>query len=173
MEDKLNQEEIKDVQDVVEGNKSIETDKASVNADEVKDVQETNASDDKSEEKIYTQADIDALQAQIDELLKYKPKELSEEEIKLQQKAEQLWQKQIELELKSHGLEMFKDFIRVDVGNEEGLKEQILKLKEIVGKLELSSGYQPTNHKPVDAYALAKKSKDVKRMISAKLNLFQ
>jgi len=122
------------------------------------------------EEKTYTQADIDALQAQIDELAQYKPQELSEQEIKLQEKSLQLWQKQVDLELKEQGLEVFKDFIRVDVDDTDALNTQITKLKEIVGTLELSNGYQPTNYKPVDAYSIAKKGKNVKDMISAKLN---
>ena len=122
------------------------------------------------EEKTYTQADIDALQAQIDDLVQYKPQELSEQEIKLAEKAKQLWEKQLDLELKSNGLEVFKDFIRVDVDDMDALNTQITKLKEIFGTLELSNGYQPTNRKPVDAYSIAKKNKNVKDMISAKLN---
>ena len=52
----------------------------------------------------------------------------------------------------------------------DSLHKQITKLKETVGKLELSNSYQPTNHKPIDAYSIAKKNKDAKSMIGAKLS---
>ncbi|HDR7414086.1 TPA: xanthine phosphoribosyltransferase [Bacillus toyonensis] len=155
-ENVTNQEE---VNDVVDADTSIEV-------GEVVDVE----SKDELQDKVYTQADIDKLQSQIDELNQYKPEEKSEAEIKLQEKAETLWQKQVDLELKEQGLEVFKDFIKADVDDTDALQKQISKLKEIVGALELSNSYQPTNHKPVDAYSLAKKSKDAKSMISAKLN---
>lgn len=151
------QEEIKDV---VDTDTSIEN-----------EVVESVESKDESQDRIYTQTDIDKLQSQIDELSKYKPKDLSEAEIKLQEKTETLWQKQVDLELKGQGLGVFKDFIRADVDDTEALNNQITKLKEIVGKLELSNSYQPTNHKPVDAYSIAKKSKNAKDMIGAKFNL--
>ncbi|WP_283751130.1 xanthine phosphoribosyltransferase [Bacillus cereus] len=123
-----------------------------------------------SQDRVYTQADIDNLQSQIDELSKYKPQELNEVEIKLQEKVDTLWHKQVDLELKEQGLEVFKDFIRADVDDTEALNNQITKLKEIVGTLELSNSYQPTNHKQVDGYSIAKKNKDTKSMISQKLN---
>lgn len=153
MEEQVKQEEVVD-------NESVE----------VVEQNEENSQVEEVEEKTYTQADIDALQSQIDELKQYKPEEKSEAEIKLQEKAQQLWDKQIDLELKANGLEVFKDFIRADVDDADALEKQISKLKEIVGALELSNTYQPTNHKPVDAYSIAKKNKDTKSMISAKLN---
>lgn len=153
MEEQVKQEEVVDYESV-----------------EVVEQNEENSQVEEVEEKTYTQADIDALQSQIDELKQYKPEEKSEAEIKLQEKAQQLWDKQIDLELKANGLEVFKDFIRADVDDADALEKQISKLKEIVGALELSNTYQPTNHKPVDAYSIAKKNKDTKSMISAKLN---
>ncbi|MED5103143.1 xanthine phosphoribosyltransferase [Niallia circulans] len=160
MEEQVKQEEV--VETV--GNESVE---------DVESVEQT--SDDTShvevEEKVYTQADIDALQAQIDELQQYKPQELSEQEVKLQEKAQLLWEKEISQTLKDEGLDIFIEFIRADVDDTDALQSQISKLKEIVGALELSNSYQPTNHKPVDGYSLAKKKKDVKGMIGEKLNL--
>ena len=158
------------VEDIVETDETDET----VVAEKVEDVQTKETSDGDSqvetvEEKTYTQADIDTLQAQIDDLIQYKPEVQSEAEIKLQKKAETLWNKQVDLELKEHGLEVFKDFIRVDVDDIDALNKQISKLKEIVGVLELSNSYQPTNHKPVDAYSIAKKNRNSIDMISAKL----
>ena len=156
-------------------NKNIETEVVEDSIEEVKTGQSqkeisNDTQAEKVEEKIYTQADIDALQAQIDELLQHKPEKKSEAEVKLQEKAQNLWEKQVAIELKEHGLEVFNDFIRAEVDDTEALQSQISKLKEIVGALELSNSYQPTNNKPVDAYSIAKKNKDTKSMIGAKLN---
>lgn len=130
-----------------------------------------NSSEENAETKVFTQADIDALQSQIDELKQHKPAEKSEAEIRLQEKAESLWQKQVALELKESGLEVFSEFVKAEVDDVETLEKQISKLKEIVGTLELSSSYQPTHHQSADAFSIAKKNKDVKSMISAKINL--
>ncbi|MGF9738585.1 xanthine phosphoribosyltransferase [Priestia megaterium] len=141
-----------------------------VEATEVDEVVETEVietlQDEVVEEKTYTQADIDNLQAQIDELAQYRPKEVSEADIRL----EQVWQREVAQTLKEEGLEIFSEFIRADVDDNNALQSQITKLKEIVGALELSNSYQPTNHKSPDAYSLAKKNKDVKSMISQKLS---
>ncbi|MFJ8069991.1 xanthine phosphoribosyltransferase [Peribacillus sp. NPDC096447] len=139
--------------------------------DVVEDVH-TDVSEDNQEvveEKTYTQADIDALQAQVDELSQYKPKELTEDETKIQQKLESIWDREVNQTLKEEGLEIFAEFIKADVDDTETLKKQITKLKEIVGSLELSNGYQPSNHKTVDGYSIAKKNKDVNGMIREKL----
>lgn len=122
------------------------------------------------DEKFYTQEDIDALQAQIDELSQYKPKELTADEIKIQEKLQGIWQREVNATLKEEGLTTFAEFIKVDVDDTETLNKQITKLKEIVGALELSNSYQPTNHKPVDGFAIAKKNKDSIGMIKNKLN---
>ncbi|MBT2667326.1 xanthine phosphoribosyltransferase [Bacillus sp. ISL-4] len=124
----------------------------------------------KFEETVYTQADVDVLRAEIDDLKQYKPEEKSEAEIKLQEKAEILWNKQVSFEIEKNGLEVFSDFIRADVDDTDALQSQITKLKEIVGALELSNSYQPTNHMQVDAYSIAKKNRSPLDMISAKLN---
>ncbi|MCJ7986962.1 xanthine phosphoribosyltransferase [Priestia sp. OVL9] len=153
----------------------VETDE-SVAAEKVEDVQTEENSNDNSgkeevEERTYSQADIDALQAQVDELSQYKPKEQTEDEIKIQQKLEQIWQREVKQTLKEEGVEIFADFINADVDDTEALQNQIKKLKEIIGSLELSSGYQPSNHKTVDGYSIAKKNKDATSMIKNKLNL--
>ncbi|WP_374187619.1 xanthine phosphoribosyltransferase [Priestia aryabhattai] len=122
------------------------------------------------EEKFYTQEDIDALQAQVDELSQYKPNELTDDEVKIQEKLESIWQREVNATLKEEGLEIFSEFINAGVDDTDALNKQITKLKEIVGKIKLSNGYQPTNHKSVDGYSLAKKNKDSKSMISEKLN---
>ena len=162
-------DETKDNEVVVENidETSVEHEETNVITEEEVEVDETVETT--VDEKTYTQADIDLLQAQIDELSQYKPKELTEDEIKIQQKLESIWQREVSQTLKEEGLEIFADFIKADVDDNESLKSQITKLKEIVGSLEISNGYQPSNHKPVDGYTIAKKNKNVNDMIKSKL----
>ncbi|MFZ7933422.1 MULTISPECIES: xanthine phosphoribosyltransferase [Bacillus cereus group] len=138
--------------------------------EQAKDVEETQQNEEVVEEKTYSKEEVDALQEQIDELSQYKPKELTDDEIKIQQKLEAIWQREVSQTLKEEGVEVFADFINVSVDDTEALQSQITKLKEIIGQLELANGYKPTNHKQVDGYSIAKKNKDTKSMISQKLN---
>ncbi|BCC07193.1 TPA: xanthine phosphoribosyltransferase [Bacillus cereus] len=138
-----------------------------VNETEVEEIQQT---DEIIENKTYSQEEIDVLHNQIEELSQYKPKELTEDEVKIQQKLTDLWQREVTQTLKEEGVQMFADFIKVDVDDKDTLKSQITKLKEIIGTLELSNSYQPTNHKNPNGYDVAKKNKDTKSMISQKLN---
>ncbi|AFU12220.1 hypothetical protein MC28_0798 [Bacillus thuringiensis MC28] len=142
--------------------------------EQVKDVEETveetQQNEEVVEEKTDSQEEVDVLQEQIDELSQYKPKELTDDEIKIQQKLEAIWQREVSQTLKEEGVEVFADFINVSVDDTEALQSQITKLKEIIGQLELANGYQPTNHKQVDGYSIAKKNKDTKSMIRHKLN---
>ncbi|HFK1800484.1 TPA: xanthine phosphoribosyltransferase [Bacillus cereus] len=145
------------------------------NQEQVQDVEETEIEETQQneevvEEKTYSQEEVDALHKQIDELSQYKPKELTDDEVKIQQKLESIWQREVAHTLKEEGIELFADFINVSVDDTEALQSQIIKLKGIIGQLELSNGYKPTNHKQVDGYSLAKKNKDVKSMIGQKLN---
>ncbi|WP_369903106.1 xanthine phosphoribosyltransferase [Bacillus manliponensis] len=137
---------------------------------QVQEIEETQQNEEVVEEKTYSQEEIDVLKEQIDELSQYKPKELTDDEIKIQRKLESIWKREVAQTLKEEGVEVFADFINVSVDDTETLSNQITKLKEIIGQLELANGYKPTNHKNVDAYSIAKKNKDVKNMISAKLN---
>lgn len=138
--------------------------------EQAKDVEETQQNEEIVEDKTYSQEEVDVLQEQIDELSQYKPKELTDDEIKIQQKLEAIWQREVSQTLKEEGVEVFADFINVSVDDTEALQSQITKLKEIIGQLELANGYKPTNHKQVDGYSIAKKNKDTKSMISQKLN---
>lgn len=157
MEDKnLQDQEV----EKIENSKSTNVEQVDENKKDSNESQTENV-----EDKFYTQAEVDELKAQIDELLQYKPKEKDEAEIRL----EKVWQREVHSTLKDEGLEIFAEFIRADVDDTDALNTQITKLKEIVGKLELSNSYQPTNHKSVDAYSIAKKNKDTKSMISQKL----
>lgn len=145
------------------------------NQEQVQDVEETEIeaiqqTDEIIENKTYSQEEVDVLNNQIEELSQYKPKELTDDEIKIQQKLEAIWRREVSQTLKEEGIEVFADFINVSVDDTETLNNQITKLKEIIGQLELANGYKPTNHKQVDGYSIAKKNKDTKSMISQKLN---
>ena len=145
------------------------------NQEQVQDVEETEIKDTQQneeivEEKTYSKEEVDLLYNQIEELSQYKPKELTDDEIKIQQKLESIWKREVAQTLKEEGVEVFADFINVSVDDTEALNNQITRLKEIIGQLELANGYKPTNHKQVDGYRVAKKNKDTKSMISQKLN---
>ncbi|EJR47848.1 hypothetical protein IIK_03216 [Bacillus cereus VD102] len=138
--------------------------------EQAKDVEETQQYEEVVEEKTYSQEEVDLLYNQIEELSQYKPKELTDDEIKIQQKLESIWKREVAQTLKEEGVEVFADFFNVSVDDTEALNNQITRLKEIIGQLELANGYKPTNHKQVDGYSIAKKNKDTKSMISQKLN---
>jgi len=122
----------------------------------------------------YTKEDIDSLQSQINELSKYKPKELSDKEKILQDKQLKLWQKEVSLTLKENNLEDFAEFILIELNDVDGLNEKITRLNGILGKRELSDSYKPANHRANDKYSIAEKKKDTKGMIGSKLsNLFK
>lgn len=140
----------------------------SVEQEQVEEVVEVTV-EEAVEPKVYTQEEVDELQAQIDELSKYKPIEKSDKEIELEQRAKEIWSREVSISLKENGLDAFAEFIKVEFGNVDELDSKITKLKSIIGGLELSNSYQPSNHKPVDAYLIAKKQKDSKAMIKAKL----
>lgn len=152
MEEKQDQEIVEDIQAI----------------DEQEEVH-TEVEEEVIEEKTYSQAEVDTLQEQINELSQYKPKDLTEQEVQLQEKLDSIWKREVNATLKEEGIEVFADFIQADVDDTDALHKQITKLKEIVGALEISNGYQPSNHKPVDGFALAKKNNDSIGMIKNKL----
>ncbi|MCU5169712.1 xanthine phosphoribosyltransferase, partial [Bacillus paranthracis] len=124
------------------------------NQEQVQDVEETEIKDTQQneeivEEKTYSKEEVDLLYNQIEELSQYKPKELTDDEIKIQQKLESIWKREVAQTLKEEGVEVFADFINVSVDDTEALNNQITRLKEIIGQLELANGYKPTNHKQV------------------------
>lgn len=103
-----------------------------------------------------------------DDLLQYKPKELSDEEKSFAAKQLELTQKEINFELKSVGLEQFADFFNAQ--NVEELKPQIEKFNTLLADVKKNMGYIPPNeHKQEDQYTKFVKEKDTKGMISSKL----
>lgn len=106
------------------------------------------------------------------EELKAKNAEPSPEDVAREEKMKELWNKEVNLELRMAGLEDFAEFINVEEHNSKQLQEKIQKFQEVLGKRELSSGYVPQNHRQTDKYSLAEKNKDTKSMIGLKLSKF-
>lgn len=98
--------------------------------------------------------------------------EPSPEDVAREEKMKELWNKEVNLELRMAGLEDFAEFINVEEHNSKQLQEKIQKFQEVLGKRELSSGYVPQNHRQTDKYSLAEKNKDTKSMIGLKLSKF-
>lgn len=140
--------------------------------------QEVEVSQDVIEQpKTYSQEEVEALQAKIDELIQYKPHEKSEQElaleaqaIELSDKQAKLWQRQVEVELKELGLQDFAEFVQVVVDDLDGLQGKVAQLKRILGERELKSSFKPNEHRNADTYSIAEKQKDTKGMIGLKLS---
>lgn len=92
-----------------------------------------------------------------------------DKEMALQTRLEALWQREVNIELKSAGLEAFADFIQLEVDDSEGLTAKVKELKALLENFQVEDTYQPTNHTNTDAYSLAKAKKDPKAMLKARL----
>lgn len=106
--------------------------------------------------------------AERDDLLQYKPKELSDGEKALAAKQQELFTKEIQLELKSAGLDQFASIVKVADSDE--LKEVVQSLTKIVNDIKVSNGYVPNDHKKENEYDAFASKKDTKGMISTKLS---
>ncbi|ADL07753.1 hypothetical protein [Thermosediminibacter oceani] len=106
--------------------------------------------------------------AQVEKLSKYKPVEKSDAEKALEEREKALFQKEVELILKEHGLEDFKDFFVVNSIDE--LKPKIEAFKKILDSQKLNNSYKPSDHKNNDAYSRYASEKNAVGMIGAKLS---
>ncbi|MDA6111504.1 hypothetical protein OSJ99_25315, partial [Escherichia coli] len=61
----------------------------------------------------WVEKEFNPVVAERDELLQFKPKELSDEEKAMQTKQQELFHKEVSLEIKSAGLEKFAEFFNV------------------------------------------------------------
>lgn len=112
--------------------------------------------------------EFDNLIAERDELLQYKPKEVSEVEQALINRENELKQKEFSLELKENGLDKFGDFIKADSVDE--LKEKINQFNQLLAEFKVSLGYVPKEQNSDSAYEIAAQNNDTKSMISAKIS---
>lgn len=103
-----------------------------------------------------------------DGLLQYKPKELSDSEKAIQTKQQELFQKEVSLELKGAGLEKFADFF--NVGKIEDLEPQMAKFQTLLNELKVEMGYVPSDNKKTDDFTKFEKEKNTVGMIGSKLS---
>lgn len=103
-----------------------------------------------------------------DELMQYKPQELTDEQKQIQQLQADLLQQKVISSLKDANLEDFIDFLNVE--NEEELQAKVNKLSKVLDDRKLNNSYVPSDHKQTDAYSQAEQSNNVQGMISAKLS---
>ncbi|TFJ93643.1 hypothetical protein [Lentibacillus salicampi] len=115
--------------------------------------------------KEWQEKELKPLQTELDEVKGKLPKEPTDAEKALQQKENELFQKQVSVELKANGLEQFADV--VNVSNEEGLTKTIEQLTKINNDMKINNSYQPTDTKGNDAYDVAKKQGDHKGMVKS------
>ncbi|APB35678.1 hypothetical protein [Heyndrickxia coagulans] len=117
-------------------------------------------------------ADYEKLSAELEEVKSKLPKELSDDEKAIQAKQKELFDKEVSLTLKEHGLEQFASIVKVS--NEDELKETVKALNGIVNQLKIDLGYVPNEHRQQNEYDIFAQKKDTKGMISTKLaNLFK
>ncbi|QHZ55901.1 hypothetical protein M655_009765 [Brevibacillus sp. NSP2.1] len=122
----------------------------------------------------YTDAQIEdlmkPLRDEIERLNKERDESVPKAEIEYQNRMKELWQKEVNLELKLEGLHDFAEFFFVEEGHYEELEAKIKRFKEVLGKRDLNNGFVPESHRSADKYTLAEKSKDTKAMIGSKLS---
>jgi hypothetical protein len=133
-----------------------------------------------AEEQTFTQEQVDQLKqewiekelnplkTQLEELKGKLPKEKTDEEKALEQKQAELWQKEVELELKTNGLADFAPFVTAK--DEDDLKAKIEQLNKIVAGLKIDSSYKPDDHKQTSEYDKYEKEGNTIGMISSKLS---
>lgn len=113
----------------------------------------------------WIEKELNPIVAERDELAKYKPKEKTEAEKAIEAREKELFQKEVNIELKSAGLEQFADFFNVQ--DIEELKGKIEKFQGILNEMKLDNSYQPTDHKHTDEYSNAKSKGDTLGMIKS------
>lgn len=116
----------------------------------------------------WVEKELNPIVTERDELLQFKPKDLTEEEKAIQTKQQELFDKEVSLELKSAGLEQFSSIVKV--GDSEELKTVIESLTSIVNDIKVSLGYIPDNHKQQNEYDTFAQKNDTKGMIATKLS---
>lgn len=116
----------------------------------------------------WKEQELNPIVAERDDLLQYKPKDLTDEEKAMQQKQQELFNKEIGLELKAAGLEQFKDVIKVN--DSEELQSTIKALGKIMNDIKLSTGYIPKDKAKDDEYSKFEKDGNVQGMIATKLS---
>ncbi|WP_110932373.1 hypothetical protein [Paenibacillus bouchesdurhonensis] len=101
-----------------------------------------------------------------DNLMQYKPVELSEEQKQIKQLKADLMQAKAVAALRDADLDDFVDFLNVE--NEEELQVKIDKLSKVINDRKLNNRYIPSEHRQTGAYSNAQSKGDTVGMIQAK-----
>ncbi len=113
-------------------------------------------------------ADYDALKVELEELQGKLPKPLTDAEINLKKREDELFAKEVELTLKDNGFGQFVPLIKVQ--NNDELDMSIKLLQEIYKQDKIKNSYVPSGATSTTEYEQAHVKKDVGGMIAAKLN---
>ncbi|QOS80169.1 hypothetical protein JNUCC31_04305 [Paenibacillus sp. JNUCC31] len=108
------------------------------------------------------------LMTERNDLLQFKQVEKSDSEKALEQREQELFMKELAIELKVSGLEDFADFF--NVANLDELKPKIEALTTILEARKVTNAYVPNEHKQTSTYDQAAAKNDVTGMIGAKLS---
>ncbi|WP_449355586.1 hypothetical protein ACUL41_07000 [Virgibacillus natechei] len=119
-----------------------------------------------AEEETVTKEEFDAIVAERDDLLQYKPAEKTDAEVAMETKQNELWNKEVNLTLKEKGLDKFSDIVKVS--NQEELESTIEALNGVVDAYKVDNAYVPTDHATEDEYEQFEQDKNVSGMISSK-----
>ncbi|ALX47855.1 hypothetical protein [Lentibacillus amyloliquefaciens] len=120
----------------------------------------------------WQEQELNPIVAERDDLMQYKPHEPTDAEKEFQQKQTDLFNKQVDFELKQAGLADFKEVVKIN--DEEELSETVKSLGKVVNKIKVDSGYVPENHARDDEYSKFEKDGNTQGMIGTKLaNLFK
>lgn len=112
------------------------------------------------------EAEHEAVITERDDLLQYKPKEVTKEEQALLDKQQELWQREVSLTLQEKGLHQFKDI--VSVNDEEGLQEAVQTLQDALKEYKVDNSYVPTdNNNTRNTYDDAKEKGDTQGMLKS------
>ncbi|WP_150284754.1 hypothetical protein [Rummeliibacillus sp. TYF-LIM-RU47] len=113
-------------------------------------------------------ADYDALKVKLEELQGKLSQPLTDAEINLKKREEELFAKEVELTLKDNGFGQFAPLIKVQ--NNDELDMSIKLLQEIYKQDKITNSYVPSGATSTTEYEQAHAKKDVGGMIAAKLN---
>lgn len=107
-----------------------------------------------------------------DDLLQYKPKDLTDEEKGFKQQQQDFFNQKVDFQLEKNGLKQFKDVLKVE--NDEELETTIQSLTKIMNDVKLATGYIPKDKAKDDEYSKFAKEGNTQGMIASKLsNLFK
>ncbi|OXS67233.1 hypothetical protein [Priestia filamentosa] len=118
----------------------------------------------------WIEQELNPIATERDDLLQYKPKELSEAEKAFQQQQAEFNQQKISFAIEKAGLTEFAEFLQVD--DLEKLEDKINSFNDLLtnvkNQVKVELGYKPADHRKDDEYSVFEQNKDVRGMIGTK-----